>query len=192
MRRFLFVTIQSMSTLIDRIKVRTATGKDAPKYSPVTNAAILKTESALGFPIPPLLKQIYTEIGDGGFGPGYGIISTNGGYEPYQENLVELYKSVQQGSQYLRLQWRPKLLPFCEWGCNIFTCVDCTDYNAVLYQSEECAAKKLKYRLEDFFEMWLDGIDILNNDRPPPKAIEGVNPFTKKKETYFGSSKKPK
>jgi hypothetical protein len=34
----------------------------------------------LGFPLPPLLRELYTQVGNGGFGPGYGIFGLEGGY----------------------------------------------------------------------------------------------------------------
>lgn len=41
---------------------------------------IQETEQQLGFPLPPLLRLLYTEIANGGFGPGLGIVGTPGGF----------------------------------------------------------------------------------------------------------------
>src|SRR3990170_8710549 len=40
---------------------------------PLTHQAVAKVEKSLGFAIPDDLKQLYMEIGDGGFGPFNGI-----------------------------------------------------------------------------------------------------------------------
>jgi hypothetical protein len=180
-----------MSTLLDRIKNRTLTDGSPPTSPPATDAIILETETALGFQLPPLLKQIYTQIGNGGFGAGYGIIGAIGGYKPGHWTLVESYNDVIAGAKYLGFEWQAGLLPFCEWGCSMVTCVDCIAEKGAIYQTEACKSRKMKYRFEDFFEMWLAGVSILDVDRLPRKTIEGINPFTKKKTTFVGRSQAP-
>ena len=39
-----------------------------------------QAERALGHPLPPLLRAIYLKLGNGGFGPGYGILGIGDGY----------------------------------------------------------------------------------------------------------------
>lgn len=48
-------------------------------FFPATEQQIRETEQQLGFPLPPLLRLLYTHIASGGFGPGYGIIGARGG-----------------------------------------------------------------------------------------------------------------
>ena len=40
---------------------------------PVSAAELVKVERELGYALPPLLRRVYTEIGDGWFGPGCGL-----------------------------------------------------------------------------------------------------------------------
>ena len=47
---------------------------------PVPESAIVDAESKLGFRLPPLLREIYSELANGGFGPGNGLIGLTGGY----------------------------------------------------------------------------------------------------------------
>src|SRR5690242_515603 len=35
---------------------------------------IEQAEAKLGFAIDPLMRRLYTEVGNGGFGPGYGVL----------------------------------------------------------------------------------------------------------------------
>jgi hypothetical protein len=49
-------------------------------YPPTTITVVEATEKELGFRIPSLLSQMYTEVANGGFGPGYGIYGLEGGY----------------------------------------------------------------------------------------------------------------
>jgi len=41
---------------------------------PASREQIERCEAALGFPLPELLRRLYAEIGNGGFGPGYGLL----------------------------------------------------------------------------------------------------------------------
>ncbi|MFJ3882385.1 SMI1/KNR4 family protein [Streptomyces sp. NPDC090077] len=44
-------------------------------FPPVTFAEVEQTEQKLGYRLPELLRRVYTEIGDGGFGPDGGLAS---------------------------------------------------------------------------------------------------------------------
>ncbi|MFE4695659.1 SMI1/KNR4 family protein [Streptomyces sp. NPDC056738] len=55
---------------------------DAPRgplFPPITQQEIEAAESAIGYPLPELLRRIYTEVGNGGFGPEAGIASLTPG-----------------------------------------------------------------------------------------------------------------
>jgi len=43
------------------------------KYSPATEEQLLATEEALGFPLPPVLRALYAQVANGGFGFGDGM-----------------------------------------------------------------------------------------------------------------------
>src|SRR5438552_9489750 len=52
-------------------------------------------ETRLGFALPSLMKRVYTEIGNGGFGPGYGLIGlTNGVPDHTGETGPAIYESL--------------------------------------------------------------------------------------------------
>lgn len=56
-------------------------GQEPPfAFPPATEQQIEQTEQQLGFPLPPLLRLLYTQIANGGFGPGFGILGVIGGY----------------------------------------------------------------------------------------------------------------
>ena len=95
----------------------------APRlYPPATLEQIEATEAALGFPLPGLLRQLYLEIANGGFGPGYGLIGAQGGYSDFGRGAVErLYHSFHAGD----IPLPERLLPVCNWGCGIYSCLDC-------------------------------------------------------------------
>jgi hypothetical protein len=88
-----------------------------------------RDEERLGFAFPPLLKRIYAEIGNGGFGPGYGLTGLTGGVPDDTEKtapaLYEMFRSIDPDEP--GWHWPERLLPICHWGCAIRSCIDCAD-----------------------------------------------------------------
>jgi hypothetical protein len=89
---------------------------------PATREEIAAGEAILGFELPPLLKRIYGEIGRSGFGPGCGLMGlspdapdTGGATAP----------RAYRGSRSFLADWPDRLLPICQWGSGITSCVDC-------------------------------------------------------------------
>jgi hypothetical protein len=81
---------------------------------------VAAAEAALGVTLPPLLVRLYTEVADGGFGPGDGaepIAELAGLWESY---AVELVESEDVG------EWPAGVVPFCELDQTLTACVDCT------------------------------------------------------------------
>lgn len=166
---------QDVIELLKRHIVATNVTLEFPRAS---EEAIQLAEAALGFPIPTLLKSIYLDIADGGFGPGYGILGLS--MHPDRPTLMDNYREIKKGATYLHLEWKTGLLPFCEWGCNIFSCVDCNDEAYPIFWSEVCHVRPQGFTLEDFFKMWIDGVDIWTLGKTVEKPKEGINPFTRK------------
>ena len=89
-----------MDDLIRRIKARVADPMRAvdsaawvrpiPTVAPPATAAdVDAAEAAFGFPIPPLLRRLYTEVGNGKWGPNYGLNGVpTGGVEPDANDIV--------------------------------------------------------------------------------------------------------
>lgn len=80
-----------MNSLIERLrshiqdpKLTTSMNRFSPRkhslFPPTTPAIVEAAEAELGFRLPPLLRELYTQVGNGGFGPGYGIFGLEGGY----------------------------------------------------------------------------------------------------------------
>lgn len=71
---------------------------------PLGEAAVAKTEKALGFRLPEELRQLYLELGDGGFGPFNGVRRLSNWAKDYERLRVEL--PVERGRE-----WPEGLLP---------------------------------------------------------------------------------
>src|SRR5262245_60485454 len=120
-----------------------------PVAQPSTIAA---AEAALGYALPPLLRRLYTTLGNGGFGPGYGLLGLDGGHGDGGKTALTL-----------REEWDdlpPALLPICHWGAAIYSLVDCSttdgtmwgfDPNPMPYEEED----KALFRQTMTFAEWL-------------------------------------
>ena len=84
-------------------------------------------ESRLGFDLPTLLRDMYVGVGNGGFGPGHGLIGINCGrpFHPViSSDLVDLYRSFRQRPTHNE-PWAERLVPICHWGRSYFSYIDC-------------------------------------------------------------------
>jgi len=130
---------------------------------PLSEAAVADAEASLGFMLPTLLREMYLLVGNGRFGPGYGLLSlTNIG--DAEMSAVDLYLSESRCSpDVLTWKWPQGVLAFCDWGCNVYSCVDCLQApNAVStyeFVSESAAASFMPTcdSLSAWFRNWLDG-----------------------------------
>ena len=57
---------------------------------PVTQQELDRAKAMLGFALPPLLKRVYLEVGNGGFGPAHGL------FELYNEHQAHGFDSIVQ------------------------------------------------------------------------------------------------
>ena len=94
-------------------------------HPPLSDEQVEDVERDLGFALPPLVRALYTQVADGGYGPGYGLLRLNHEDGP----------SVVDWDRHFRQSWKrgkpPKRWPepflrLCEWGCNIYSGVDCS------------------------------------------------------------------
>jgi len=71
--------------------------------------------------------RLYTEIGNGGFGPGYGVLGLTGGHgDDSHKTAVELYREAHSTALSPWSFLPMSTLPLCYWGCAIYSFVDCT------------------------------------------------------------------
>jgi len=169
--------------LIDRIRDYSKSQPTSNLCPPAPERTIHEAERKLGFSIPILLNQCYLQVGNGGFGPGYGVIGLEGGYASDYGNVVETFQLLKSDQVSEGQEWPKGLLPFCDWGCNIFSCVDCNDPGHPVFTFEDFAVTQQNYTLDRFFELWMSGADILSCDRAEVDEVEFTNPFTGEKGT---------
>jgi hypothetical protein len=151
-------------------------------YPTVSKSDVVKAAD-VGFPLPQLLKRIYLEISNGIAGFSYDIIGLTGGCDSGCGTLVDAYLGFKRGGESENKEWKTGLLPFCSWGCNIFSCVDCTNSANPLFTYQDSGIWGEQYSLPEFFEMWLKGKVVFSQENVEIVTNEIINPFTGKKTT---------
>ena len=101
-------------------------------HPPASAADIEAAESDLGFALPPLLRELLTTVGNGGFGPGYGLLGVaHGALDDLGKNMLDLYAMFREPNPGdPAWQWPEFLLPVCHLGCAMYVCIDCSKPNA--------------------------------------------------------------
>ncbi|MEV7986846.1 hypothetical protein [Micromonospora sp. NPDC085948] len=92
-----------------------------PPLEPASVHAVDDAERLLGHPLPPLLRRIYLEVANGGFGPVLGV--AGGGTDDLGRTAVDLLSPREPAG----------LLPIGYWGCAIYSYVDCLGRGAMMW-----------------------------------------------------------
>jgi hypothetical protein len=104
------------------------------EFPPATEEQLRDTEMALGFPLPPMLRVLYTHVANGGFGPALGITGARGGDslgEDGRYETVDMCTDTHPDVHYVDLgrfdnpqlvelrrgMWPAHFLHLCYWGC---------------------------------------------------------------------------
>jgi hypothetical protein len=146
---------EDLARLIARVRERAYVPERATDFAashgilsitrpPATLGQIAQVEGALGVIFSSLLVALYTQVGNGGFGPAYG--------------LVPLEEMVETGEWYHEPGVSRRLMKVCDWGCAIVSCLDFARPNLPVvrvYMEIEDEAPSLYSWLDD----WL-------NDQP--------------------------
>ena len=134
--------------------------------------AIASAERDIGFCFPILLRDLYLKVANGGVGPGYQILGVKGGHTSDEgDSISELYVVFSDADpEDPSWQWPKGVVPFCHWGCAIYSCFDATKehYPVVWFDpnnrefGEPMELQFIHHResLESWFKAWLDGTDL--------------------------------
>ncbi|MEU9142755.1 SMI1/KNR4 family protein [Streptomyces sp. NPDC048349] len=143
-------TEQLLEQVADRVRTcARGTGKARP--APLGSGEIARAEAILGFALPPLLALLHTRIGDGGFGPGQGLLPLRQAVGTY---------GAQRASGW---RWPEGVLPIADFGCGTYVCVDCRSETAqVLLFDPNPGEPDLAWSLDTpslaaWLRGWLDG-----------------------------------
>jgi hypothetical protein len=158
----------------DNPSTRVDLGRVSSRFPPVTPSAISQAEHRIGFGLPSFLADVYQRVGNGGFGPGYGLIGLPGGYlHDDERSIVELYELYRAADSDAPTwwQWPDGLVPLCDWGCAIFSCVACDTGAIITFDSNQLDAESGRITealaqshssVAAWFEDWVKGVKLFN------------------------------
>lgn len=172
--------IDKENDLIERLIVTIHTGllQKQSANSPVSRGDLEHAEALIGFPLPTILRRIYLEVGNGGFGPGYGLLPLNNEEDPHalvSDSLVTDYvvmhlatpeqmEAYRQGDVHASPLLPEKMLMICDWGDNITSWLNCAQPEIPVLCSEATLDwQKFKVEASSFLEWmetWLQDIQL--------------------------------
>ena len=143
---------------------------------------IRAAEKALGLTLPGSLREMYAEVGNGGFGPGYGLIGLIGGARNEDRNDVvgqyRMYRTPDPDDELW--SWPSSLLPVVNLGCAMYFCVDAnspegdvTWFEPALIEPGTSSARAfipLGRTFASLMDGWVAGeptVDVLEAAQPP-------------------------
>lgn len=143
--------LHSDDSLIAQIRERIA-GKEVPP--PASAEQLGRAESILGVRFPALLRRLLTEVANGGFGPGHGILGVEGitetsitmRFDPNDPDVPDDVDSVPQGVVWLY-----------DWGDAMFSLLDCRIEPGLMLDYNEGELRSPGLSLAQWFQSWLDG-----------------------------------
>ena len=98
-------------------------------FKPISETRVATAEKRLSVAFPELLRELLTNVGNGGFGPGYGIIGIGkrGALDDMGQDLVTVNKMHRKGPKHCPIwSWPESRLTFGFHGCACYYCLDCS------------------------------------------------------------------
>ncbi|MGI8451740.1 MAG: SMI1/KNR4 family protein [Streptosporangiaceae bacterium] len=125
--------------------------------------AVLELEEAIGCSLPPLLRRLFLEVANGGFGPSEGgILGVRGYGLTHTGNWTDLLHAYRAFSPHVPRE----MLWLYDWGCAIWSLVDCSrpegqmwvwDPNGAEDPSPANSLFREAMTLTDWLAAWLHG-----------------------------------
>jgi hypothetical protein len=143
-------------------------------FAPLSKASVVKAEKRLGFQLPTLLRRLYTEVANGGFGYSYGLLGLSGGMLNEDDNDAVsqylMYRKPDPDDPYW--QWPSSLLPAMHLGCAMYHCIQCDSNAAAVTWFEpnpHCDGETwdtsfipFAPTLAEYLSVWLSGSDVFD------------------------------
>jgi hypothetical protein len=114
-----------LDDLLQRVAVRAAQQVEEETrslHTPVSGADLDLAEEQLGFRLHPLLRRLYSEIADGGFGPEYNLLPLA---EAVSKTMAKAAQGIQDPREGQQRYWPFEALAVLDWGCDMNAVVDC-------------------------------------------------------------------
>lgn len=124
-------------------------------------------EAEAGNPLPDLMRRIYLELADGGWGPAYGVLGVDSGHtDDLGGRLADVYRTWHETKDPMpsALSLPRSWVPFLHAGCAMHFCVETSnpDGEVLLFDPnpgppiEQCLLWRTS-SFAEFVRLWLDG-----------------------------------
>lgn len=147
--------------------------------APATLEQIVQAEAALGCRFHEFHRKLLQEVGNGGFGPGDGLIGIPGGRTDDEgRSILELRQALfgnQIGNTVPR--W---VVPLCDWGDGAWSCLDESTGNVLML--DEHGLTDTSISLQSWMNDWVSGVDLAEKLFAFEERV-GINPFTREPMT---------
>lgn len=129
-------------------------------------------EKSLGCRLPPLLRRMYCEVANGGFGESYGLIGlVAGARDDTNRDVQQLFRDFRKPDRNdPKWRWPDGLLPVIHLGCAMYLCIDCLSSNGRVWlfepnihedgRSWKSSFIPFSPSLRKMMDDWLDGKDL--------------------------------
>jgi hypothetical protein len=143
-------------------------------FEVATNNALNAAEAEMGLPLPLLLKRLYLELANGGFGPGAGLIGVENGHtDPDGRTISRLYLDLRSQG------WPQNVLPVCDLGDGARSCVDMRSSDDSLLTVTSAGITRTKFNVCSWLDAWVSGSNMEAEIFETTSTIIN-NPFTRK------------
>ena len=147
-------------------------------YPPALAQDVREAERILAFKLVLLHFRLYTEVGNGGFGPGYGILGVGNGYvDADGRSLVDAHTFVSLIERQSGRVWPAGMLPLCAWGSAVWSCIDCKSKEGAIWTQHEAGLTRTRHSLQSWLEAWMAGTSLWE-EMFDFETIEVRNPFS--------------
>lgn len=170
----------------EEIRRSMETPAERPLPARATEDQLAEAERHFGVALPPLLRRLYLEVANGGFGPGPGLLGVSGGWRSVKgRSMEQLYDEMLEArDENRRWIWPPALIPIVDYD-GPFAAVDAStpDGRVVEFDFEELdgegrdggwsrAFREKATSLEAWLEAWVGSRSAADHGsaRPDPSA----------------------
>jgi hypothetical protein len=135
------------------------------------------------------------EVANGAIGPGlhglYAIGDGPGALATVYRSFVDSTYVPEPGAPASdHHPWPERLLPICDWGCAIWSCLDCrTADGPIVTSSSGEPFANTGHTLRSWLSAWLEGRELFEEMFEPGPTRTGINPFTKQPIVIKGQGK---
>jgi hypothetical protein len=126
------------------------TGRIRPE--PASLEQVEEAEQKIGYPLPPLLRRLYLEVANGGFGPHWGVVGVVPNRPSGDDEVITDLWYGDEPNDPLH-----GLIMIYDWGCAVCSLIDVTDPAGPMYvlDNGRFYSEDMMFRM--WIMSWLDG-----------------------------------